>query len=76
MKRGTCDEDIKPRVAMRKRVTRSLHSVIWIKSISREAETNIFHSIIVNIITCGAEMWPLTNKYSIYGVIPYEKIIT
>lgn len=59
---GNCQSDIEHRIALGKNATRTLHGLIWNKTITQEVKKNMFHSLIENIMLYGAEMWPITTK--------------
>lgn len=59
---GKCLRDIETKIARGKQATRTLHGIIWNKTISKENKKRIFNSIVQNIVLYGAEVWPLTTR--------------
>lgn len=59
---GTYEEEIKSRIGQGRQAIRTLHSVIWDKTLTKRIKRLIYKTIVEPILTYGAEVWTITEQ--------------
>lgn len=59
---GSSKDEIKERINKGRKTIRTLNSILWDKTITKENKKRIYTSIVQSIITYGAETWDMTKK--------------
>ena len=60
-KQGTSKDEIQERVNKGRIVIRTLNSLLWERSITRNTKKHIYNSMVQSVILYGAEVWNVSN---------------